>query len=140
MKTTVTKLDAAKRQLCSAIRMFFADDDAVAVYTLANAALEILEGRPKFEGRPKKGSQQASRPTRSRLFDLLKTRYPNLSHKDAWKEAHKAKNFFKHGGSLEASIVFAEEANDLVLLFACSHCVDQTALAQPAEVDAFLIW
>lgn len=134
MKTTVTKLDAAKRQLCCAIRLFFAGDDAIAVYTLAHAALEI------FERRPKKGSQRASQPTQTRLFDILKTIYPNLSRKEAWDEVNKTKNFFKHGGSLDKSIVFHEEATDSVLLFACFSCVNETAPAQPIEVDAFIIW
>jgi len=139
MKMTVTKLDAAKRQLCSAVRMFFADDDAIAIYTIANAALEI------FEGRPKKKSQRASRSTKTRLFDVLRPGYPNLSEKEAWEEHHKAKNFFKHGGSLKASIVFdeaaIEAANASVLWFACLHYVNETALAQPpSEVDAFIIW
>jgi hypothetical protein len=128
--TVITKLDAAKRQLCSAIRMFFADDDAISVYTLANAALEI------FEGRPKKVSQ---RGPKTRLFDILRTIYPNLSKKEAWDRVHKVKNFFKHRGSLK-SVVFHEEANDSVLLFACSNCVNQTAPAQPAEVEAFVLW
>jgi len=135
MKTTVTKLDAAKRQLCCAIRMFFADEDAIAVYTLANAALEI------FEGRPKKGSQRGAK---TRLFDVLKTTttYQNVSsEKEAWKRVHEAKNFFKHRGSLQKSVVFDEEANDGVLWFACAHYVNETALAQqPSEVAAFIIW
>jgi len=60
-KQTVTKLDAAKRQLCTAIRIFFEDYDVVSVYTLAHAALEMFEGRPKKEGGPK-----------IRHFDVLK--------------------------------------------------------------------
>jgi hypothetical protein len=129
---TITKLDAAKRQLCTAIRMFFADDDAIAVCTLANAALEI------FEGRPKKVSQRGAK---TRLFDIFKTTaYQNLSKKEAWDRVHKAKNFFKHGGSLQESVVFHEETNDGVLLFACMNCAEQTAPAQPAEVEAFFTW
>jgi hypothetical protein len=43
MIETVSKLEAANRQLCTAIRMFFADDDAVAVHTLACAAREFMK-------------------------------------------------------------------------------------------------
>jgi hypothetical protein len=43
--TPVSSEEAANRQLCTAIRMFFADDDAVAVHTLACAAREIYEKR-----------------------------------------------------------------------------------------------
>jgi hypothetical protein len=38
----VTKMDAARRQLRAAIRMWFAEDDPVAIHTLAHAAHEIL--------------------------------------------------------------------------------------------------
>jgi hypothetical protein len=47
---TITKLEAANRQLCTAIRMFFADDDAVAVHTLACAAREIYEKHCRSAG------------------------------------------------------------------------------------------
>jgi hypothetical protein len=125
---TVTKPDAAKRQLCTAIRMFFADEDAVSVYTLAHAALEI------FEGRPKKG---LPRGAETRLFDILKINHPK---EEAWNRVHEVKNFFKHGGSRNKSVVFHEEAIDSVLLFACSNCLNQTAPAQPPEVEAFIFW
>jgi len=128
-KQTVTKLDAAKRQLCTAIRMFFADYDVLSVYTLAHAALEIFERRPKKEGGPK-----------IRHFDVLKTTCPHLNEKDAWDYLHSVKNFFKHGGSLKSSVVFHEEAVDSVLYFACCNCVNETAPDQPVQVDAFIIW
>ncbi len=41
-KETVTKLDAARRQLHTAIRLFFANEDMVSVHTLTRASHEIL--------------------------------------------------------------------------------------------------
>jgi hypothetical protein len=38
----ITKLDAARRQLKTAIRMWFADDDPVSIYALTYAAHEVL--------------------------------------------------------------------------------------------------
>jgi hypothetical protein len=131
----VTKIDAAKRQLCVAIRMFFGSEDAIAVYTLANAALEIFEGRPQ-----KKPARPGSKSTRFRLFDVLRKAYPNLSDEEAWKRIFNAKNFFKHGGSLEASVTFHEEANISVLLFASAHRQKYTAQDAPPEVNAFILW
>jgi hypothetical protein len=47
---TISKLEAANRQLCTAIRMFFSDDNAVAVHTLACAAREIYEKHCRKSG------------------------------------------------------------------------------------------
>jgi hypothetical protein len=129
---SVTKLEAAKRQLCTAIRLFFADDDAIAVCTLAFAALEIFETRPKEEPRPFEG--------RFRLFDVFKQGFPNLTNREIWKKLHHARNFFKHGGPLTKSIVFVEQSNDAVLFLACSNCMALADHDHPPEVDAFLVW
>ncbi len=85
-KITITKLDAAKRQLSCAIRMFFANEDPVSVYTLGNAAPEIFEGRPSFRSRRKSKSAY-------RLFDALRAAYPNLSDQHAWKKSTRQKLF-----------------------------------------------
>lgn len=47
---TVTKLDAALRQLRVAIRLWFADDDPVAIHALAFAAHEIIHRLFKLKG------------------------------------------------------------------------------------------
>jgi hypothetical protein len=39
----ITKLDAAKRQLATAIRLYFEDRDPVSVHTLVMAAGEIID-------------------------------------------------------------------------------------------------
>jgi hypothetical protein len=115
--------------------MFFGGEDAIAVYTLANAVLEIFEGRPQ-----KKPARSGSKSIRFRLFDALRKAYPNLSDEEAWERIFEAKNFFKHGGSLEASVTFHEEANVSVLLFASAHCQKHTAQDTPPEVNAFILW
>lgn len=43
MQIHVSKLDAAKRQLETAMNLFFRGGDPVAIHTLANAAQEVLE-------------------------------------------------------------------------------------------------
>jgi hypothetical protein len=40
--TTIDKVTVAKRQLDTAIRMYFAAEDALAIHTLASAALRVL--------------------------------------------------------------------------------------------------
>jgi hypothetical protein len=39
----ITKLEAARRQLVTAIRIYFADGDPISTHTLAAAAFEILD-------------------------------------------------------------------------------------------------
>ena len=38
----ISKLDAAKRQLEMAIKLYFNDDDPISIHTLASASEEIL--------------------------------------------------------------------------------------------------
>ncbi len=49
-KITVTKPDAAERQLCAAIRLFLVDGDPVAIHTLASAAAQITADLMKAKG------------------------------------------------------------------------------------------
>lgn len=50
-KIYVTKLAAAQRQLCAAIRMFFAGEDELAVHTVASAAYQVLSDLKAERGR-----------------------------------------------------------------------------------------
>src|ERR1700686_131937 len=125
---TITKLKAANRQLCTAIRMFFADDDAVAVHTLACAAREI------YEKHCRKGA-------RGRMFDFVQAGNPGYAEKQLWNLLNAARNFFKHeGDSLDDRIEFDDTMNDFALLSACTDCATLCSPHQPAEVQAFTIW
>lgn len=46
----VSKLDAAKRQLGTAIRLYFSDGDPVSIHTLTAAAYNILRDVTKQKG------------------------------------------------------------------------------------------
>jgi hypothetical protein len=127
-KPTVTKLEAANRQLSTAIRMFFADDDAVAVHTLACAAREIYEKHCRKTGR-------------GRMFDFVQAGNPGHPEKTLWNLLNAARNFFKHEGeSLDERIEFDDTMNDFALLSACTDCATLCSPKQPAEVQAFTIW
>lgn len=47
---TITKLEAAERQLAQAIRLFFDQGDQIAIHTLASAAYQILSDIGKQRG------------------------------------------------------------------------------------------
>jgi hypothetical protein len=125
---TITKLEAANRQLCTAVRMFFADGDAVAVHTLACAAREIYE-------------KHCRKAARGRMFDFVQAGNPGHQEKQLWNLLNAARNFFKHeGDSLDDRIEFDDTMNDFALLSACTDCATLSAPHQPAEVQAFTIW
>lgn len=124
----VTKLEVANRQLCSAIRIFFDNGDAVSVHTLACAAREIYE----------KHCLKADRP---RMFDFVKDGNPAYQDKELWNLLNAARNFFKHPGeSLSETIEFDDAMNDFALLTACTDCATLCAPRQPPEVQAFSLW
>jgi hypothetical protein len=123
--TPVSSEEAANRQLCTAIRMFFADDDAVAVHTLACAAREIYEKRCGTAGI-------------ERMLDHIKDSNPSLTQKEIMDILNKPRNFFKH--LKNDSIDFSDEMNDFVLFTACHDCMMLCTLNQPDEVQAYTIW
>jgi hypothetical protein len=125
---TITKLEAANRQLSTAIRMFFADDDAVAVHTLACAAREIYE-------------KHCAQSGRGRMFDFVKAGSPQVGERDLWNLLNAARNFFKHpGNALGERIEFDDAMNDFQLLSACTDCATLCSPNQPPEVQAYSLW
>lgn len=79
---TVSKLDAARRQMNEAIRFFFEQRDTIAIHTLAAAAAQVLQDLCKAQG----------------IETFL--RNANLIRPDKrkfWRQLLKAsENFFKH--------------------------------------------
>ena len=98
----ITKIDAAKRQLETAITLWFHDDDPVSIHTLASAAQEILHPLAKkagtFEG-------------------TLDTIYAADGHEDEWLASIRFyHNFFKHGAKdADASIKLNPEVNTYLI-------------------------
>jgi hypothetical protein len=81
-KIRLTKLDCARRQIETAILLFFEDIDPVSYHTLTAAAYEILRGLNfKVKGEPMMRDSELVHPE---------------SRKE-WKKIHsEAENFFKH--------------------------------------------
>ncbi len=81
-KENITKIDAAKRQMNEAIRLFFERRDSISIHTLAAAAAQILADLCKAKGvfSPLRGA------------DLIRK-----ERRKEWLRALKAsENFFKH--------------------------------------------
>jgi hypothetical protein len=82
-KITVTKIDAAKRQLRTAIRLWFEDGDPVSIHALAFAAYEIAHVV----------SKKRNRARRELIFDTLMVKDGYRADWD--KNIKKHANFFQ---------------------------------------------
>jgi hypothetical protein len=78
----ISKIEAAQRQLDTAIRLFLADDDWVAIHTLASASGRILRDLAEHRG--------------SSAWDRLKEHIRPEMRKEFWGLLNGPANFFKH--------------------------------------------
>lgn len=102
----VTKMEAARRQLATAITLWFTGGDTVSTYTLSHAAYEVIHNLTR---------QQRGRDL---LFDSLVIR--DEYRKDFNVLLRNPANFFKHaqrGKSENPTIEFYPETSDLFILF-----------------------
>ncbi len=104
----VTKLDAAKSQLATAIALYFEDRDPVSVHTLAMAAGEIIDRLCDSKGLVSMRTALMARIAPGRCKEVA----------DALNEAS---NFFKHASSSKPNQVlhdFSDERNLFAILSA----------------------
>jgi hypothetical protein len=123
-KLIVGKLDAARRQLHTAIREWFCGGDPVVVHTLACAAYEIIHAL----------SLQRHPNRRDLLFDsdIIKDEY----RKD-WKDLlRKPANFFKHADRDGDSVIeFSPKQSDGFIMFSVlgvSFCGERNSTVELA--------
>ena len=127
-KIRVTKLDAARRQLRTAIQLWFADGDPVAIHALSFAAHEIIHRLYRKKG------------LKNLVFDshLIKEEY----RKEFLLRLKEDAAFFKHAerdADPNAEIVFNPWSN---VLFLCTCMVGLQRMGEKlGDVeDAFLFW
>ncbi|MDW5264442.1 MULTISPECIES: hypothetical protein [Acidobacteriaceae] len=97
---TVSKLEAARRQLATAIELWFRDKDQVSIHALAYAAYEVVHAISKKQGR-----------TQTLIFDAIAV--PERFRRVFAAHVKKGANFFKHAdhdpnGTIELQPVLAE--------------------------------
>lgn len=115
----ITKLDAARRQLETAITLWFHDADPVSVHTLVMAAHGILRALNK-----KRGGQ-------SMLGDPSPYIRPGFEKRVADMFV-KSSNFFKHGAKDPLTTdYFAPESNQYAILDACQAFMVQAQEERP---------
>lgn len=99
MKIAVTKLDAAKRQVDSAIRLLFIDADPVVIHTLAMAGFSIIND-----------IAQVSDIKTLRITDYVR---PEMERK-FWEAVKGTANFLKHADKdPEGVVTFDDEKTTL---------------------------
>jgi hypothetical protein len=104
----ISKLDAARRQLETAVNLYFHEGDQVSIHTLACNAHEIVKNINRGKG--------GSPTIKESWKDNIKPEYV----KTFYKKIDAARNFFKHSGKNEnESIELAEFYSNMILLDAC---------------------
>src|SRR5215203_3825480 len=124
----ITKLDAARRQLRTAIALWRDDGDPVSTHALAFAAYEVIHAVSK--------KRNPSRP--DLLFDWLRVKDDGRKQINLVIKQHA--NFFKHADrDGDAAIEFPLSLSETFILFAIlgvKHCGEP----QSDEELAFLHW
>ena len=108
---SVTKIQAAQRQIDAAIRMLFRNEDPVAIHTVAMAGFQILRDITK------KGTLE--HPIDSMIKSMIK---PG-KEKKFWGALNNFSNFCKHADRNPNGVSnsFREDANDTALLIAATY-------------------
>ena len=101
----ITRLDAAKSQLATAIRLYFEDCDPVSVHTLVMAAGEIIDRLCESKG--------ASAVRGDFLAVIVPERRKEVGH-----ALNKARNFFKHVVGYERLEDFSDDQNLIGIIMA----------------------
>ena len=124
----ISKLDAARRQLEVAVRLYFAEADPVSIHTLTSAAYQLLSDSNRARGGP----------------PMLKEQVPTWVRPDAQAEAkrrlNEAQNFFKHADrDHEETLTFNPGPTELQLYDACVKYKELTGEAVPV-LAVFQAW
>ena len=126
MAVTVTKLEAASRQLDMAIRLFFTGGDAISVHTLAVAAANIFADVAEHR------NAGVSWRTRTRDDSGLSTGELKRIYHEEW-------NFFKHADrDPESTLTFNDLISEDVIFMAVLDCGDLQCTTCPMQ--AFQLW
>jgi len=124
----ISKLDAARRQLDVAVRLYFREDDPVSIHTLACAALELLSGLNRVRG---------GGPLLKDVV-LKSVRPERLA--EARRAVNAPGNFFKHADRDPLSvIVFKPSQTEWFLYDACLKYKELAADVVPT-LASYQLW
>ena len=128
-KIIISKLDAVRRQLFTAIRLYFNHGDIISMHTLAAAAFKITQNICD-------NNKHLSDSMSDWVKDIVKTEHINLF----WKKFHETTNFLKHAERDPDSVhEFYPEQTEMLLFVATQQYQKLTREWSP-EIRLFLIW
>jgi hypothetical protein len=123
----LTKFEVSRRQLVTAIRLFFANEDSVSVCTLTHAAGQILDDLCKHQKKIR---------IRDQMAQANGTSVKNINDIIGY-----VRNFFKHADNdPEADLSdFSDIDNDhLLMITTCDF--ETLASTKPMEIQLFQLW
>jgi hypothetical protein len=124
----IGKLDAARRQLVSAIRIYFANGDPVSIHTLAAAAFEILDDLDNH------GADTGT------IFDHAE-KYIKPEHMDTFRKVlRRPQNFFKHAEQDPDDLLEFYPSAAAAIIWAASEKYYELAKDAGLELEAFRTW
>lgn len=122
----VTKKDAARRQLHTAVRLFFAEEDSIAVYTIAGAAHELLRTLVKRQG----GSSF-----------IVDSEFIRPERRQEWfKIMNRPRNFFKHSDRDPDDVLDFKPDTTAMWLFDCVIMYGRLTGEWTKECKVFHVW
>ncbi len=123
-----TKLDAARRQLETAIALLFNDGDAISTHTLAYAAFGVLKDVAAHRGA-------------SNVLAAAEALAAAGKKGEFWKGFNRAGNFFKHADRDPDGVLtdMPEEENEALISIALS-IYDGLGCIESVELRTFSLW
>jgi hypothetical protein len=124
----LAKIEAAARQLDTAIQLFFEGRDAVAVCTLAAAAGRVLSDLVEHEA-PKESFRS-----------VIVAALPHIPRREIYFTLDRTPNFLKHADHDPEAIESFNEAENEHRLFVASDEYSLLGYAQSIEMQVLQIW
>jgi len=131
MKGRLAKVDAAKRQIQTAIDLYFVHGDMISLMTLAGAAEEICGNLL---------ARNNQKNVLTMMWEEAQKRGLPVSNKELYTRASEVRNALKHANQpAEDIFTFDDEAAVLMLIRAV---VNFQLLGQPLtnEMEKFIVW
>lgn len=125
----ISKIDASKRQLEIAIRLFFRYGDVVAIHTLSGASHNILNDLAKKQNKE------------SAINNWIKNNIKKEKQKEIYGVFHNAKNFFKHANweDQDKTIKFDPVLSEY-LIYDCCELYQSITQENLPLIKLFKIW
>lgn len=131
MKIALTKLEAAERQIRTAIDLYFLHGDLISVMTLAGAAEEICGNILKRQGK---------KNILGVMYEEASKQGLAITEQEIYNRASKLRNAIKHATAQEEdNFYFDEEASVLMLVRAVVN-FQLCGQPLPQELEKFIIW